>query len=180
MVDAKVAKRYARAFFLISKEKNVLDAVATDLKGLAQCLELSEDLRMFIRNPIFKQEERVQLVKNVFEKDVHPDVLNFLLFLIDKKRLNLIGDIINMFNELFMGHYNTQEADLITEREIDGAMLQELLKKISERSGKKIQLNISTDPELLGGFKLRIGGVVYDASLKTQLERFKESVISTV
>lgn len=180
MIDVKVAKRYANALFLISKEQKTLDAVSEDLKALAQCLELSADMRLFIRNPIFKKEERVQLLTNVFKNSLHPSVLNFLMFLVDKNRLNLLGDVIAMFHDLFMQHHNIQEVYLSTEREMDEGMLQSLIKKLSEWSGKKIQTHVRVDPGLLGGFKLNTGDVVYDASLKTQLRRFQESVVSTV
>ena len=180
MVDAKVAKRYARALFLTCEEKKRLDPVSQDLIALGQCITDSEDLQLFIRNPIFNKEERGQLVRNVFEKDIQPEVLTFLLFLIDKNRLNLIGDIIDIFHQMYLLHENIQEVHLTSEREMDAGLLQGLLNKLSAKSGKKIQSHLMTDTDLLGGFKLRMGDVVYDASLKTQLRRFQESIISTV
>lgn len=180
MIDSKVAKRYAQALFSVAKDGKVMDAVASDLKDLARCITESPELAMFIRNPILKKEERTQLIRNVFEGKIQPLVVTFLLFLVEKNRLNIVGDVIEMFGRLYKEEKQIIDIQIETERDMDPAMLDAIVNKLSQRLNKKIETTVRVVPELLGGFKLNVQGVVYDASLKTQLQKFQESVTSTV
>ena len=180
MIDSKVAKRYAQALFSVAKDRNVLDLVAADLKDLALCLTASEELALFIRTPIFTKEERTLVIKNVFEGKVQLLVITFLMFLVEKNRLNIIGDVIEMFAKLYRDEKRILDVRLETEREMEPAILEVILKKLSQRLNRKVEATVRIAPELLGGFKLSVQDVVYDASLKTQLQKFQESVTSTV
>lgn len=180
MKSSKVAERYARALFNLASEQKSLDAVVADSQAVKESIGSSAELRAFLVNPIFKKEEKDSILKSVFEGRVQPLFLNFLMFLVERSRLDILGQIIDEFIAIHLTSIGTMNVVIRTERAIDPPLMEKLLAKLQERSGKKIQADVIIDPELLGGFKVLMGDEVYDSSFKSQLRKYQESAISTV
>jgi F-type H+-transporting ATPase subunit delta len=178
--DMNVARRYARALFQLADERKNLKQVFTDLKDLRSILESSSDLQSFILNPVLTLEDQQMVVKSVFEGRAQPLVMTFLLFLIEKSRLKILHDILDAFIEIYLESTNTLTAAISAERALDPARLDLLVSKLQERTNKNVTADVTIDEQLLGGFKVRIGDQVYDASLAAQLKRYHHDVLSTV
>ena len=176
----KVAGRYARALFDLAADQNNLDAVVADAHGVKASIEFSSDLKAFLANPILKKEEKHSILKAVFEGRVQPLFLNFLMFLVERSRLDILSEIIDDFIAIHLASTGTMNVVIRTERPIDPPLMEQLLAKLQQRSGKKIKAEVVIDPELLGGFKVQMGDEVYDSSFKSQLRKYQESAISTV
>jgi len=50
------------------------------------------------------------------------------------------------------------------------AQLTQLKSKLNAETGQTVDIEASIDPDLLGGFVVKLGSRLYDASLKTKLE----------
>lgn len=179
-MKSKVAGRYARALFELAAEQNNLDAIVADTQGIKASIEYSDDLKAFLANPILKKKEKHSILKAVFEGRVQPLFLNFLMFLVERTRLDILNEIIDEFVAIHLASTGTMNVVIRTERPLDPLLMEQLLAKLRQRSGKKIQAEVIIDPQLLGGFKVQMGDEVYDSSFKSQLRKFQESAISTV
>jgi F-type H+-transporting ATPase subunit delta len=179
-MKSKVAGRYARALFNLAADQKNLDAVVADARGVKASIEFSADLKAFLANPILKKEEKNSILKAVFGSHVQPLFMNFLMFLVERSRLDVLADIIDEFIAIHLASTGTMNVVIRTERAIDPPLMEQLLAKLQERSGKKIQAEVIIDPQLLGGFKVQMGDEVYDSSFKSQLRKYQESALSTV
>ena len=47
---------------------------------------------------------------------------------------------------------------------------------LEKKVGAKVDIDITVDPELIGGFVAKIGSEVYDASVSGKIEKFRESL----
>ncbi len=180
MNDMKIARRYARALFQLSDERSQLKQVFADVKNLRTILAGSEDLRLFLINPVLNIEDRQAVVKSVYEGRTEPLVTSFLFFLIQKSRLNILEDILEAFIEVYLDSTNTLTAAISAQRAIDPVRLGSLVSKLQERTNKNVIAEVVIEEHLLGGFKVRIGDQVFDASLSAQLKRYHNDVLSTV
>lgn len=178
--NSKVAKRYAIALFELAQEEKSLDKVALDMAGIKASLDGSLELREFVRNPIFKEEERIAIVQKVFEKRAQPLVLKFLLFLIAKSRLSVLKEIAQAFEDAYLAHKNILRVTIQSARTIEPNQMKALTLKLKERLGKEILSEVIVDKKILGGFKIKTNNLVFDGSLKTQLDKFQESVITAI
>ena len=106
--------------------------------------------------------------------------MKFLLFLIEKSRLNILKDIAKAFENIYLNYKNIVPVTIKSAGPIEPKQMQALLKRLQEKLGKEIQPHTVIDKKLLGGFKIETGHVVYDGSLRTQLDNFKEHVITTI
>lgn len=180
MKNSKVAGRYARALYDLASEQKNLEAIVVDAQGLKASIEFSADLKAFLANPILKKEEKDSILKAVFEGRVQPLFMNFLMFLVERSRLNILAEIIDELIAIYLASTGTINAVIRTERPIDQPLLDQLLAKLQQRSGKKINAQVIVDPQLLGGFKVQMGDQVYDATFQSQLRKYQESALSTV
>lgn len=180
MNNIDVARRYARALFQLADERKILEEVFSDLKVLRAILDDSVDFKIFILNPVVSKEEQVSLLRSVFEGRLQELAMTFLYFLADKARLNILCEILESFIELYRESTNTITATITTERAMDPVLLQKLVSMLQERSKKNVMTEMVIDPQLIGGFKVRMGDLVYDASIAAQLKRYHADVLSTV
>ncbi|RUM87940.1 MAG: ATP synthase F1 subunit delta, partial [Thermodesulfatator sp.] len=108
---------------------------------------------------------------------VDEEVARFLRLLVEKKRIQYIQAIIEAYEQLVDEERGIVRAEVraaYSLGEEEKARLAEALKKLV---GKEIKLQVFEAPELLGGLVVRIGDLVLDGSVRTQLEAFKESII---
>jgi F-type H+-transporting ATPase subunit delta len=169
---SQTADRYSKALFELAKEQNDLEAVEETMTGIRNLIINSKDFRQFLSNPLLSNEERCTILKALFEGKVPELYLRFLLFITYKNRLNILKGIIDSFDNLYLINSNQIRAYVTTVwplEEKDRAF-------IDQRLHDKFQQNIltkwSTNPSLIGGFRIFIQGKIYDYSFKNQLNHF--------
>lgn len=180
MKNLRVARRYARALFELSLEQNRLSAVLKDLSGLKALIDQVPDFRIFLKNPIVRKSDQERLMTSLFKGRADDLVMRFILFLIDKSRLNVLDEILECMEELKLDMDDAVRVRVVSERSLPESLARQILSRIRERLGKKIIADYAVDDCLVGGFKIYIKDQVYDASLKSQLNRFHQDILSNV
>ncbi|SEQ98419.1 F0F1 ATP synthase subunit delta [Piscibacillus halophilus] len=178
MSQSVVAKRYAVALFEIGKGKSNLDQLEEELLVISDVFKNDETLNQFLDNPRVSREKKKEFVRNVF-KDVSQDTLNTLLLLIDKRRVDIIEDLVSEFIKMKNEARGIAEADVYSVRELT----EEETKQIQETFAKKmminnLRINNIVDPSILGGVRIRIGNEIYDGTVKTQLKRLEQKLVT--
>jgi F-type H+-transporting ATPase subunit delta len=179
MSVTKVAKRYAQALFELAEEKKLLDDVARELGEFTICLGGSQELRNFISDPVLTPDQKKSVIHSLFDKQLNGFLLNFLLFLVDKRRLNLIAETAKIFNRSYLEYKNVIAVEITSAFSMDQEQVESICQKLQKKFNKDVHSHVMIDAGLIGGFKLKTPEIVYDFSFKTQLERFRQS-ISTI
>lgn len=179
MALTKVARRYAQALFELAEEKKLLDTVAGELGELTKCLSDSQELRNFISDPVLTPDQKKQVLHSLFDKQLSGFLLNFLLFLVEKRRLNLIAEIAKIFNKSYLEYKNIADVQITSAFPMDQQQIELICQKLQKKFNKDVRSHVTIDAGLIGGFKLKTQDIIYDFSFKTQLERFRQS-ISTI
>jgi F-type H+-transporting ATPase subunit delta len=177
MYAPRVARRYAQTLFELADEKKSLDAVASELKDLQAVLSGSKELRDFVRNPVLTKDFKRQILRSLFEKRLDPFLFNFLLFLVDKRRLNTIQGICEVFDALYLKHKNIADVEITSAFPMDEGQVEAITKKLQDKFRKEVRSHVSVDPALIGGVKLKTEDMIYDFSFKTQLEKFRQGIL---
>jgi F-type H+-transporting ATPase subunit delta len=105
-------------------------------------------------------------------------VAKLLLLLAERDRLALLPDMIDVYHARLMEHQHVVEAEITTAAPLPADRLTQLQQRLAQATGRTVQMTTRVDPQLIGGIVTRIGGVVYDGSLATQLTRFRERMIT--
>ncbi len=90
---SKISVRYAKAIFLLAKEKDILNEVFKDFVLIRESIKGAPDFKEVISSPIISPEDKLNVLKNVFSKSVHEVSMKFLALVVEKNRETYILDI---------------------------------------------------------------------------------------
>lgn len=175
MIGTRAAARYAKAMLENATEKGNSDAINNDMILISESVSQSEELKTFLSNPIVKGSVKLNAVSEVFT-NVTPETKKLFELLLQNKRLNILGAIAFKFQELYDEQRGLEKATVTTAFPMDAALEAKVLQKINEISSKKVSITNVVDPNVLGGFILRIGDKQFNASLANQLHVLKREL----
>jgi len=176
LIGSKVAKRYAKALFGLGQEDGQFERYGQDLNAFAVFCQEHDEFQQVISNPIFPIDDRKKILDTVLEKSGFAGmVMSFLRLLLDKNRIGAIEAISSHYQDLTDGISNIARAEISTARPLKAESLERLEKALETLTSKQIKSEVKEDPDLVGGIVVRIGDMVFDGSIKAQLEGLKES-----
>ncbi len=176
MKNLAVARRYAKALLLIGKEDGQTDVYRKELSGFAGLMQQAEALNQAITNPLYEASGRRNVLQAVIDRlDISKTMKSFLLLLFDKGRIGFV-DSINEFYQKFADELNgIARASLVSATDLSDDTVEKIRAALSKKTNKEIILEVEQDPELIGGIVTKIGDLVWDGSIKTQLSNMRET-----
>lgn len=181
MATTPVARRYARALLELGIEYKNLDKLNEQLSALGRAYSANADLSSVLLNPSIKLEERRSIVRAIAAKyTLEPLLINFALLLMDKDRFRQIPAIAEEFARLVDEQKGNIRADVTSASQLSPIQQNELKKALAAMTGKNVLLETAVDPSLIGGAVTRVGDVVYDGSVRTQLQKMREAILKEV
>ena len=175
-----VAERYARALVEVALDKKAdLDRIGEDLEGFQALLERESTLEAVLNRPTLPTAKRVAILEAVLATaKVSPETLNLLRLLAKNERVPIVPFVTESFRRLVLEHRQIQPGDVLSAHPLSGDQKKRLAGQLGQALGKTMEPTYRTDPEILGGVVVRVGNRVFDASVTTQLRRFKEKALS--
>jgi F-type H+-transporting ATPase subunit delta len=172
-----IARRYAKALLLIGKEHDQAEAYREELAGVARLVSSENTLEQAINNPLYDAEQRKKVLELVIDKFGTSEVMrSFLLLLFDKGRFSLLDQIDTFYQQLADHLKGVARATLVSAATLSDEAVDKIRATLSQRTGKDIILEVQEDPELIGGIVTKIGDLVLDGSIRTQLENMRETL----
>ncbi|MGB3542618.1 ATP synthase F1 subunit delta [Rubrivirga sp.] len=169
-----VARRYAQALAQEAQSQGVLEDVDVDVDLLHATLEGSRDLRLVLESPIYSQEKTRAVLEGVFGSKVSALTSKFLNLLVQKERDGQIPSVLEAYRQLRDDRLGVIEASVKTAKPLAPEQMTELQKSLEARAGKTVRMRYEIDPSLVGGLVVRLGDVVFDRSVKHQLEMLRD------
>ena len=111
--------------------------------------------------------------------DLTTPVTRLLVLLAQDRKLSYLPDLAAAFRERLLAHQNIVRAEVTSAAPLSPEKTKALEDSLSKVTGKKVELSVSIDPELLGGVVAKIGSTVYDGSVKTQLQRMRQDLVKS-
>jgi len=178
MADFRVLHRYAVSLLETAVEKKNLDVVTADVQLLVDTLKQNRKLELMLESPVIRPELKLKIMEEVFGKKISKDSMDFIEFVISKKRENLLQSIGNRFLELRDEHLGIANVIVTAASEFTNEQKDILQSRLEKILSKKVRLNFKIDLELVGGFIAKVGDTLYDASIKHQLELLKKQFLT--
>ena len=172
------ANRYAKALFDVAlAEKADLAKVDQDLTAVVEMMKASPELAMAASRGTVTDAKRQSLMEAVAKAmALTTPVTKLLVMLAQSGKLNLVPDLAESFRDRLLTHQNIVRAEVTSAAPLSPEKTRALEDSLAKVTGKKIELSVSVDPELLGGVVAKIGSTVYDGSVKTQLQRMRQDL----
>ncbi|CCO08432.1 F0F1 ATP synthase subunit delta [Desulforamulus hydrothermalis] len=178
MLKGAVARRYAQALYEIARDKNALDTMEQELKGVAEAIEGTRELQKVLYHPQVLPGEKKKLLKALFEGKISAETMNFLGLVVDKRRENYISGIAAEFAALANEARGKVAAEVTSAIQLSDEQKQQLIQVASRLAGKQVEPTFAVDPSLIGGVVVKIGSKVIDGSIKTRLAALKSRLMS--
>ena len=174
------ANRYAKALFDVALEEHAdLTQVDRDLEAVVAMMQASPELAA-ASNRGLSDAARKSLIEAVSKAmTLTTPVTKVLVLLAQDRKLNYLPDLAAAFRERLLAHQNVVRAEVTSAAPLSPEKTKALEDSLSRVTGKKVELSVSIDPELLGGVVAKIGSTVYDGSVKTQLQRMRQDLVKS-
>ncbi|BBO85650.1 ATP synthase subunit delta [Desulfosarcina ovata subsp. sediminis] len=177
MKNLAIARRYAKALMLIGKEDGQTDTYREELSAFAKLIEQEKSLQQVLVNPLYNADGRKKVLLNLIDNlNLSKAMATFLLFLFDKGRIGFLGNINDFFQKFADELKGVARASLVSATELSSEAIDKIRSALSKRTGKDIILEVEQDPDLIGGIVTRIGDLVLDGSVRTQLLNMRQSL----
>jgi F-type H+-transporting ATPase subunit delta len=177
MITGSIARRYAKALFGLATEQDRLEVWSDALVALQEAIDGSPDLQDVLSNPVYSKEQRRAIVGKLagaLKLDSEP--ANLLFLLADRNRLGYLAAIVATFRELADAGLGRLRAKVTSAALLDPAAVGAMAERLSQATNKKVLLDRDVDPALLGGVVAQVGSLVYDGSIRTQLEDLRRQL----
>jgi F-type H+-transporting ATPase subunit delta len=171
----EISEVYARSLFEVARDEDKLDDVREQLGEIADAVSENRDLQIFFFSPYFSTEEKVEGLDKVLT-DADETVQNFLTLLVEKHRMPALFRIRQRYEALWQEENKVLSVQVTSAIELDKKTVNDIGKQIGDKTGRKVELSSSVDPDILGGLVLQVGNSVLDASIRNRLENLRKSV----
>jgi F-type H+-transporting ATPase subunit delta len=176
-----VSNRYAKAFVdVIFNAKLDPQKIVSLLQQIVGTYESSEDLRKIWGSPAVPAEQKRALLDQIVSQmgDVPRPMRNFIAVLIDQSRIDILPDIAKQFETELNAQLGRVEAEVMSSRQLSESERQALVAQVAKITGRQVSAKYLIDAALLGGAVVRVGSTVYDGSVRGQLQKIKQELVS--
>jgi F-type H+-transporting ATPase subunit delta len=172
------ATRYARALLDVAISQSDPTRIEHELSSFSSLLADHPDLHRALTNPRVPVAARTSLIGALAERaGIDGIVARLLVLLVERGRFELLPAIVDAYRERLLAHRRIVRAQVTSATPLAPERQDGLRKSLSRVTGKDVQLEVETDPALIGGLVARIGSTVYDGSIRMQLHKMRRQLV---
>ena len=183
-----IARRYAEALADVATARNQVERIENEVRVFAEMMKSSRELHDMFASPIVSQTDKLRvleaLIKRVLTSRVSDEIFdellknnataNLLRTMLSHYRLHHVAEVYEQFRREMNERKGLIIAEVTAATQVGAAEQARLGRTLEQMTGKQVEFKFKTDPSLIGGVVTRIGSVVYDGSVRTQLQEIKE------
>lgn len=180
MNNSQIPIRYAAALFSLAVEMDVVVNIEKDMRSLQLISANSEDFRVVLRSPVIKPHLKKKILHEIFANTFHQLTMRFLTLVTQQGRERFIAEMTREFLLLCRKRDGVVDVSLTSAYPLGQSIIGEIETKIANLTGLKPVTEQKLDPRLLGGFMVRFGDTMYDASVKNKISKIRRDFQSNM
>lgn len=172
LVMSEAAQRYASALLDLAIESKSLKTIEKDVNSLKSLFEKNTDLRSVSRSPVVSDDDKAKALLALCKKAKFSKLMTqFVGTVVKNHRAADMPQILLAFEKSVAKRRGTETAELVSAKKLSAAQINGIKAQLKKSLGKDVAVQTHIDPELLGGFIVKVGSRYFDSSLKSKLER---------
>lgn len=176
-LSAGAARRYARALLDVAIGKGDPRALERELSAVRADIAASDELRGALQNPALAAGRKKALVSALWGHSGSSELLRRMLELLaERDRLELLPLVAENYRLLLLAHENVAPVQLVSAVALDAEQVSAIDAALQKATGARVEIEVSVDPELLGGVLVKLGGRHYDGSVRGRLAALRASL----
>ena len=173
----KFARPYAKAMMELSGTPEEAKRLHGELLSFERARASSRELQDLFRNPGVKADKKLAIVREMAKRTGASDLgVRLLEVLVTNQRINDLEAVLEGWKEAIDAALGVAVARVRTAHPLEPGESAALQAALEKRLGQTVEMELETDPGLLGGFVARVGSEVWDASVRGRVNKFRESL----
>ena len=184
MDTGRISVRYAKAFLEVAQKNGSANKVYEEMESVSNAFFAVPDLKKAMNNPHVTTDERKKLLLSAAGNESSPvssEFSKFVDLVTDRKRENYFHSISLVFQDLYRKDNNIIIGKLTTATEVSEQVKEKMKALVAQIAnlplGGKVEFQSEVDPSLIGGFQLQVESNLLDASVASQLQEIKKTLI---
>jgi F-type H+-transporting ATPase subunit delta len=179
MISGSLSRRYAKALLELGLAGHNYELLAAELDRVVATVESSKELKSALESPVFPMSQRKAILAEVLQRLGVPTVLaQFCQLVLDRNRFAAMGSIARELRTQVDQAAGRVRATVTSAVAVPEAELGRIRRSLEQKTGKQVVVETRQDASLIGGVVVKVGDVVYDGSIKSQLQRMQEQLLS--
>jgi F-type H+-transporting ATPase subunit delta len=171
------ARRYAEAAFEVAQRDGTVEMWRSELDAAGE-IAADDQVGRMLGNPAVALETRIEMAESIFGKTVSKPVLNLIGLMLRRGRIEQLPRVAAEYRRLDNARQGITLATATSAAPLSPDEVQALTARMEELTGGRVELDLRTDPSLLGGLVVRIGDRLIDGSVRGRLERLRNQLVS--
>ena len=174
----KLLKPTAKAIFKIAKELNMVDKIYNELVECSKLFQ-DEDIKKYFVDRSVPKKNKMEIIENKLKPIFSKATFLFISILMQHDVMDILPDILSFYKEISDEDYNIVRVRIITADEIDKETVDNIIKTVECFSNGDIVYTTETDKDIIGGIIVHVDSVIYDYSVKNQVNRLQDKFINS-
>ena len=171
---------YGRSLYELAAEEQLEERILQQMKIVNTLFQENPDYIVLLSEPSIPKKERIRLAEEAFREDCEPYLVNFIELLLENGMLREFPSALRAFREEYNRAHGIAEAVVVSAVALDDVQKAELRAKLEKMSGKSVELTEKLDPEVLGGLRVEMEGMLYDGTVQSRLNTLRKKLDEAV
>jgi F-type H+-transporting ATPase subunit delta len=181
MKALEIGRRYGRALYELAADKDELAGYLQELTSFVGLLQQQQELACLLANPVFTADEKKEILEELFTRiSLSVGFKHFLLFLNDRKRMDIIDAIEESYRSLVDEALGIARVKVTVAMPPVASLVSRLQEDLSLLTKRRVEITLVEDPTLLGGMIIALDDLIFDASLKNDLRRLERELLTSL
>jgi F-type H+-transporting ATPase subunit delta len=178
MVEDRIGYRYANSAFAIAEEKGILEDAHSDMGMFMEVYDQNRDFQNMLESPIIKLDTKQKIIDLIFAKRFKTDLMKTMVELVVRKNREMyLADVASSFLRIYDQVKGIVRGTISSAIPLSDAQVQQIQETLEQNMGKRFELSEEVDPELIGGFVLKVDNTQFDGSVASALRRAKQQLM---
>ena len=178
MNEGLISQRYAKALFRYAKELGVEELVYEKMKLFLENYEAYPDLQKALLNPVLSPRDKELLLSTAIGIEPGEAYIRAIRLLIKNHRESYLRTIAFIYEDIYLKANGIIRVNIITAQELAPAVMEKIQKLVTEHTSRQVEFSSSIDPQIIGGFILKIGSEQLDASVRKELKQIRSALLN--
>jgi len=172
-----IARRYATVLYEYGTDKNKTAEIYDDVNMIRSAFAEAPKALELLGSPLKKASEKKEFLKSVFDKKVSEETSEFMSFVVDRGRVDMVDEILRVYQVVYKEHNGIKTAEVTTAKEIAEGKKADFTKQLESKLGSKVEATFKADSSIIGGIIIRVDGKQVDCSIARQLAEIEKKLM---
>ncbi len=178
MIKLSSARRYAKSLYEMGEELNLSSKFSQDIKALKELCDKVEGFVSFLANPVIEMDAKKEIIHEALKaQPLHSYIYNLLFFLIEVNKIKLLPYVCKFYEDLEDMYKGRVRGKVIVPELLSEEEVKSIKSAIEKKLNKELIVTQEVNKDMIGGIVVKVGDMVYDASVRKQLEILKDNIL---